>query len=135
MEFGDGGRLCNSDLPYHTKHTILLPRSHHFSLLVVRIAHQRVQHSGVKDTLTEVRSRYWIPQERAFVWEYINHCVICWRFSASHYKPPPLPPLPEFRVKSSVLFSAVGLDYVGPLTIKQTVPTSSTACSKGGQIA
>ena len=63
MEFGDGGRLCNSDLPYHTKHTILLPRSHHFSLLVVRIAHQRVQHSGVKDTLTEVQSRYWIPQE------------------------------------------------------------------------
>ena len=68
---------CVTDLPYHAKHTILLLRSHCFSLLVVRIAHQRVQHFGVKDTLTEVRSRYWIPQERAFMWEYINHCVIC----------------------------------------------------------
>ena len=130
-----GGRLGNSDLPYHTKYPILLPRSHCFTLLVVRRAHQRVQHSGVKDTLTEVRSRYWIPQGRAFVREYINHCVICRRFSASHYKPPPPPPLPDFRVKRSAPFSAVGVDYAGPLTVKQTVLTSSTACLKGGRNA
>ena len=43
---GDGvwrcdGRLGNSDLPYHTKYpSILLPRSHRFTLLVVRKAHQ-----------------------------------------------------------------------------------------------
>ena len=43
-----GGRLGNSNLPYHTKYPILLPRSHRFTLLVVRKAHQRVQHSRVK---------------------------------------------------------------------------------------
>ena len=68
------------------------------------------------------------------MWEYINHCVICRRFSASHYKLPPAPPLPEFRVKRSVPFSAVGVDYAGPLTVKQTIPTSSTACSKGDEM-
>ena len=56
------------------------------------------------------------------------------KFSASHYKSPPPPPLPEFRVKRSVPFLAVGVDYAGPLTVKQTVPTSSTACSKGDEM-
>ena len=49
-----GGRLGNSDLLYLTKHPILLPRSHRFTLLVVRRAHKRVLQSGVKDTLAEV---------------------------------------------------------------------------------
>ena len=31
-------------LPYNTKYPILLPRSHCFTLMVVRKAHQRVQH-------------------------------------------------------------------------------------------
>ena len=114
-----GGRLGHSDLPYHTRYPILLPRTHHFSLLVVRRAHQRVIHFGVKDTLTEVRSRYWIPQGQVFVRQYISRCVVCRRYSASSYKPPPPPPLPEFRVQRSFPFSAVGVDYAGPLMIKQ----------------
>ena len=97
------GRLGKSDLPYHTRHPVLLPKNHYFSLLMVRRAHQRVAHSGVKDTLVEVRSSYWIPQGRAFVRQYIYHCVTCRRYAASSYKPPPPPPLPEFRVQQSIL--------------------------------
>ena len=51
--------------------------------------------------------------------QYINKCVICRRYAASHYRPPPPPPLPEFRVKQSFPFSAVGVDFAGPLLIKQ----------------
>ena len=29
-----------------------------------------------------------------------------------HYRPPQLPPLPEFRVQRSNPFSAVGVDYM-----------------------
>ena len=61
-------------------------------------------HSGVKDTLVEVRSSYWIPQGRAFVRQYIYRCVTCRRYAASSYKPPPPPPLPEFRVQQSMPF-------------------------------
>ena len=114
-----GGRLGNAELPYNTKYPILLPKGHLFTLLVVRRAHQRVLHSGAKDTLTEIRSSYWIPQGRSFVRNYINHCVICRRYNSSSYKPPPPPPLPEFRVSQSFPFSSVGIDYAGPLWIKQ----------------
>ena len=49
-----GGRLSNADVPYNVKHPILLLRDHHFTLLIVRRAHERVLHNGVKDTLNEV---------------------------------------------------------------------------------
>ena len=35
--------------------------------LVVTDAHQRVQHNGVKETLVEVRSKYWIVGGRSLV--------------------------------------------------------------------
>lgn len=36
-----GGRLTNTDIPYSTKHPVLLPRDHHFTVLIVRDAHER----------------------------------------------------------------------------------------------
>ena len=69
-----GGRFGNSELPYHTMHPILLPKGHYYTTLVVRKAHQRVVHSGVKDTLTEICSG--IPQGRSFVRHYISQYVV-----------------------------------------------------------
>ena len=71
------GRLGNSDLPYNTKHPLILPKDHLFTGLEVRRAHHCVIHFGVKDTLTEIRSRFWIPQGRALVRSIIHRCVIC----------------------------------------------------------
>ena len=59
-----GGRLENADVPFHTKHPILVPRNHHLATLIVRQAHTRVLHNGVKDTLNEVRSRFWLVKGR-----------------------------------------------------------------------
>ena len=53
-----GGRLTNADLPYSTKHPVLLPRDHPLIALIVKDAHERVQHNGVKETLTELRTKY-----------------------------------------------------------------------------
>ena len=122
-----GGRLGKSDLPY-TRHPVLLPKNHYFSVLVVRRAHQHIAHSGVKDTLVEVRSSYWIPQGRAFVRQYIYCCVACRRYVASSYKPPRPPPLPEFRVQQSMPFSSVGVDYACPLVVKHNTYMS---CQNG----
>ena len=111
------GRLDNSDLPYNTKHPLILPKDHLFTGLVVRRTHHRVIHSGVKDTLTEIRSRFWIPQGRALVRSIILRCVICRMYAASSYKAPPAP-LPNFRVQQSYPFTSAGVDYAGPLMIK-----------------
>ena len=51
------GRLENSALPYEMKHPGLLPAKSHLTSLIVRECHKRVMHRGIKDTLTELRSR------------------------------------------------------------------------------
>lgn len=55
-----GGRLTNAEIPYTTKHPVLLPRSHPLTTLIVRDAHDRVWHNGVKETLREIRRKFWI---------------------------------------------------------------------------
>ena len=55
-----GGRLGNAELQYDTKHPVFLSKHHHLAVLIVRSAHEKVFHNGVKDTLTEVRAKYWI---------------------------------------------------------------------------
>lgn len=39
--------------PSQSRHPILLHKGHHLTKLVVRKAHKRVLHNGVKETLTE----------------------------------------------------------------------------------
>uniref|UniRef100_A0A1X7TEQ1 Integrase zinc-binding domain-containing protein n=1 Tax=Amphimedon queenslandica TaxID=400682 RepID=A0A1X7TEQ1_AMPQE len=112
-------RLENAKLSYSTCYPIILPKDHHFSLLIVlQRAHHRVSHSGLKDTLTELRSRFWIPQGRSLVRQIINRCVVCRRYASSSYKAPSPPLLPDYRVRETTPFSAIGVDYAGPLVIK-----------------
>ena len=69
-------------------------------------------HHGVKDTLTELRSRFWIPQGRSLVRQFISRCLVCRRYASSCNKAPPPPPLPDYRVRESNPFTAIGVDYI-----------------------
>ena len=119
------GRLSNMEAPFAVKHPVLLPRNHPLSTLIVRGAHERVHHNGVKETLTEVRRRFWIPKGRSLVRYLIHHCVLCKRFEGGPFKSPPPPPLPVFRVKEDPAFSYTGVDFAGPLTIRTDGETKS----------
>ena len=112
------GRLSNAQLTECTKHPILLDKKHHFTLLVVRDCHSRVMHNGVKETFTELRSRYWIVQGRQFVRKLLYECKICRRHNSKPLTGPPPPSLPDFRVQSSPPFMVTGVDYAGPLYLK-----------------
>ena len=120
-----GGRLGNSDLPQTAKHPVLLDKGHHVTLLIVRDSHERVLHGGVKATLTELRSRYWIIQGRSFVRRILQKCTVCRRFQGRPYLAPPAPPLPVFRVNEAQPFTYTGVDYAGPLYIRNTMNSSS----------
>ena len=72
-----GGPLTNANLPYSTKHPVLLCGKHPLTSLIVRSAHERVQHNGVKETLTEIRAKYWIVKGRSLVKSVIHRCVLC----------------------------------------------------------
>ena len=110
--------MKNAELPYSTKYPILLPRKHPITPLIVNDAHRRVFHSGVRDTLTEVRVKFWIVKGRSLVRGIIHHCVKCRRHEGKAYSAPPPPPLPVSRVKEAPAFTFTGVDYAGPLLIR-----------------
>ena len=120
---GDGvtrceGRLAKAELQWSAKHPILLDNTHHLAKLIVWSCHNRVMHGGVKATLAELRSRFWIVRGRNFVRRLLFNCVVCKRNEGKPYKTPPPPPLPDFRVKKAPPFKYTGVDYVGPLYVK-----------------
>jgi hypothetical protein len=112
------GRLSNADIPFATKYPILLPRDHPLTTLVVRRAHDRVGHDGMKETLTEVRRKFWIIRGRSSVKSIIHRCVLCRRFEGVPFRAPPPPPLPKFRVTEEPPFTYTGVDFAGPLYIR-----------------
>ena len=81
-------------------------------------AHERVFHNGIKETLTEVRSKFWILKGRSLVRKLIYRCPVCRRFEGPRYSVPPPPPLPEFRVSEQPPFTFTGVDFAGPLYIR-----------------
>ena len=58
------GRLQNTSIPFDAKHPILLPADHHLTVPIINDCHQRVLQDGVKETLTELRYRFWITKGR-----------------------------------------------------------------------
>ena len=100
--------LENADVPSLAKHPILLSRDHHLTMLIVRECHERVMHRGVKATIIELRSRYWIVWGRHLIEKILRR---------RSYISPPAPPLPLFRVKEARSFSFTGVNFAGPLYV------------------
>lgn len=72
-------------------------------------------HDGVKETLADIRSQYWIVGGRQLVRILIGKCSICRRFERKPYHAPPTPPLTDFRLREAQTFKGTGIDYLGPL--------------------
>jgi len=120
------GRIGNADLPCTTRYPVLLPKEHYLATLIVQDAHNRVMHNGVKETLTEIRSKYWVIRGRQFVRRVLHKCVVCRKYEGRSYSLPPPPQLPEFRVKEMPPFTYTGVDFAGPLYIE-----TQGLCKKG----
>ena len=114
------GRIENLSLNYETKFPALLPGNHHLTSLIIREAHKRALHNGLKSALNEVCSKFWVTRGRQRVKKEIKGCNTCMRFESKHYQYPVPPQLPDFRVEGSEAFESVGTDLAGPLYIKRT---------------
>ena len=123
------GRLHNAEIPYDAKYPKLLPRNDHLTYLIVMDCHERLFHAGVAHTLSQVRYSYWIPHGRATVKRMLKLCVPCKRHQTGPYVMPRMPPLPRERVSQSAPFSCTGLDYLGPLIVKdENIPKKVWIC-------
>ena len=120
------GRIENAlDLPYSTKHPVILPGDHHLTALYIYRAHAKVLHNGTKETLAELRSQFWVIRGRSVVKRILRKCYTCRRYEGRSCLVPPPPPLPAFRVQEAPPFTNTGVDFAGPLYIKITGGTQS----------
>ena len=96
------GRLQNATIPIDAKHPIILPQDHYLTELIIRDCHQRVLHNGMKETLTEMRTRFWAVRGRQIIRKIVSlKCVKYKRLEGKHYALPKTAPLPKFRVEEN----------------------------------
>ena len=114
------GRFASSSMEYDVKHPMLLGGGErHFSKLLIMDAHKRVMHAGIESTLAFIRRRFWMIKGRKSVKSVLRNCVICKRFQGRPCIAPDSPDLPNFRFDGSFSFCNVGLDYAGPLFVRE----------------
>ncbi|XP_055714378.1 uncharacterized protein LOC129808617 [Phlebotomus papatasi] len=115
-----GGRLENSDMPFQSKHPLLLPKSP-LTKLIVRNEHLKQCHAGPSLLLATLRQRFWPLSGRNVVRKIVHDCIRCTRAN-----PRPLQQLmgdlPQHRVTLDRPFQITGVDYAGPIMYRPSVP-------------
>ena len=107
------GRLENAPLPCESKTPYLINRHCKSAELIVTDIHIKLQHISIKQTLTEVRRRFWICRGRGFIRNILSKCTLCRRFAGPCYSYTTTPPLTKLSYVSHV-------DNFGPLYVKDT---------------
>ena len=94
------------------KKLIYLPSSMIQDLLQIYHSHPLSGHFGVQRTYLKIKNKFWWPNMKQSIVQYIKSCLPCQRFNISRSKKPgrlqPIPP-PEGP------FQLIGMDYCGPL--------------------
>ena len=104
------GRMSKSCLLSSARNPTLLDKHHYLTRLLVTDAQLRVFHDGVKETLTELRSQYWLVKGRQFFPKTIQCFTVCKRLEGKSCCGNPPPPLPAYRVHKSRPFHVTGVD-------------------------
>jgi len=113
-----GGRLRHSDLPFETKHPILLSKSSFLSTLICRRWHKITCHSGPRVMSAMIRRHFWIVSLRSVIHTILTQCTVCVRFDGRNPQPL-MADLPGPRVQQCRAFTRVGVDYAGPLPMRE----------------
>lgn len=113
------GRLSKSDLPDDQKHPVLLAKTSHFLVLLIRHWHDLAGHSGPQIVSSLVCRQYWILSVRTLIRTIIRRCTTCVRITAKNPQPV-MADLLSARVTECHPFARVGIDYAGPFSVKET---------------
>ncbi|XP_036146042.1 uncharacterized protein LOC118646697 [Monomorium pharaonis] len=113
-----GGQLGNSTMKFDVCHQIVLPKSHIVTKRVIEYEHLRNFHSGVLATMAAVRQRFWPLSLKSTTRIVIRQCVTCFKARPT-FSETLMGPLPAPRVTVSRPFSHCGIDYAGPMTLRE----------------
>ena len=109
-----GGRIERANIPFCSRHPIVLSPDHELTRLIVMNCHERLKHEGVDHVRNELRQWYWILRCRTTVRKILHQCSYCRRRKAKPV-PPMMASLPYDRLQIAPAFSKVGVDFLGPL--------------------
>lgn len=113
-----GGRIKRSMMPFDTVHPIILHHTCRFTHLVALEAHKTTLHGGNQLCMQYVRQRFWIVNVRKAIKRVTLKCVPCFR-QRKETATQLMGSLPAARVTSGYAFESIGVDYCGPVTVKE----------------
>ncbi|XP_058837137.1 uncharacterized protein LOC131693385 [Topomyia yanbarensis] len=114
-----GGRLRHSNLPYGVKHQWVLPKDDVIVKRLIEAVQRENLHIGPSALLAQLRRHFWILGARSAVRKVTRNCVRCFKLKppcASQF----MGDLPLARCDKAPAFTKVGVDFAGPMLIKQT---------------
>lgn len=114
------GRVKFSELPFGTKHQIIIPPESRLANLLVYEAHYTTVHGGPQIIIGFIRKSFWINRIRQVAKSIVHKCIVCIR----HMQKPPeqlMGQLPVERITVGEPFATTGCDFAGPFIIKRTV--------------
>ena len=111
------GRVQYSDLTESEKHPIILPYNSYLVKLIIEDIHRKQLHAGINHTLIAVRSKFWVLKGRQLVRRIVKSCLVCRRYLPIRLQVP-MAPLPEDRVSRSYPFQTSGVDFTGPIYVR-----------------
>lgn len=114
-----GGRLQNAEIPYSQMHPIILPKGSRVTDLIIRQEHLRLFHAGPKLLLSSINQKYWLTSGMRQVKKITHKCLDCFKLKAKAAQQL-MGSLPRQRVTASRPFQIVGIDYAGPLDVKNS---------------
>lgn len=113
-----GGRIQRAQLPYAAKCQIILPAKHSFTNLLIEYEHKRNLHAGTQGTLAAIRTKYWPLAAKGSIISSIRRCIKCFRNSPSTTQYI-MGDLPSRRLTPARPFTNCGVDYCGPIMIRE----------------
>jgi len=112
-----GGRLKHSLLTYDCKHPVLLAKESYFAKLLCDRWHKITCHSGPRVVAALISRQYWVIALRSVLHGVMSRCTVCVRLNAQPVQPL-MADLPAARVQQCRPFARVGVDFAGPLQMR-----------------
>lgn len=112
-----GGRIQLSEFSYEKQHPMLLSGKHHFSKLLLAHEHKSLLHAGAQHILSSIRERFWITAGKSLAKRVVHECIRCYRMKPQLINPI-MGLLPKDRLTISPPFHITGVDYAGPILIR-----------------
>ncbi|XP_058817128.1 uncharacterized protein LOC131680430 [Topomyia yanbarensis] len=114
-----GGRSRHATwMPLSQRHPMVLPSRHPFTHAVVRAYHSESLHAPQQLLLSILQRRFWLVHGRSTVRWVLRRCVTCFKAKPAIMQQM-MGDLPKSRLEGGFPFLNAGVDFCGPIYIRQ----------------